>query len=271
MLRSLVPLLLGAAAACGFDLRARRLGLSPPGFREPARRAAATTLLAIVLALAVFQPLASLGRPAPEIDFGAIPAWQLFLVHLLMTGGLLAWWACGFLGLPRGEWGSLAAQVGLRAPSPPREIGLGLVIGLASWVAVIAAVVLVAMAAAALGGDHWIPSRPPPAIPWMAGLPIALRAALALSAGVVEEVFFRGLLQPRIGLLASTALFALAHLSYDQPFMLVGVTLLSIVYGLVARWRQSIWAPIAAHFLFDAIQLLIVIPAVLRQFPAGVP
>ncbi len=271
MLRSLVPVVLGAAAALGFDLRARRLGLAPPGFREPARRAAATTLLALVLALGVFQPLAGLGRPAPAIDFGAIPAWQLFLVHFLMVAGLLGWWACGFLGLPRDEWGGLAAQVGLRTRAPLREIGLGLVIGFASWVAVLVVVVSVALAAAALGGERWIPSRPPAAIPWMAGLPIALRAALALSAGVVEEVFFRGLLQPRIGLLASTALFAVAHLSYDQPFMLVGVTLLSLVYGLVARWRQNIWAPIAAHFLFDAVQLLVVIPAVLRQFPAGLP
>src|SRR5690606_33147310 len=131
--------------------------------------------------------------------------------------------------------------------------------------------VLTALLAAAVGVEHWLPDRPAAALPWMAGLPLALRATLALSAGAVEETFFRGLLQPRVGLPVSTALFAIAHLSWEQPFMLLGVTLLSVFYGLVARWRQSVLAPIAAHFVFDAIQLLIVIPAVLRELPVSLP
>ena len=44
----------------------------------------------------------------------------------------------------------------------------------------------------------------------------------------------------------STLFFALAHLSYDQPIMLVGVTLLSVLYGLLTRWRQNIWPAIPA-------------------------
>ncbi len=30
------------------------------------------------------------------------------------------------------------------------------------------------------------------------------------------------------------------------------------------RWRQNVWAAVTAHAVFDAIQLLIVIPAALR-------
>jgi membrane protease YdiL (CAAX protease family) len=131
---------------------------------------------------------------------------------------------------------------------------------------VLAAAWAVAMGVAALGGDGLLPKRPPEAVVWLAGQSLLLRAGLALSAGVVEEIFFRGLLQPRIGLLASTGLFALAHLSYGQPFMLVGVTLLSLLYGLLVRWRQSVWAAIAAHTLFDLVQLLVVIPSVLEDF-----
>ena len=101
-------------------------------------------------------------------------------------------------------------------------------------------------------------------IPWIAGRPILLRLAIALSAGIVEETFFRGFLQPRIGIFASTALFAMAHLSYDQPLMLVGITLLSLFYGALVKWRQNVVAAVVAHFLFDAIQLVIVIPAVLK-------
>ena len=58
--------------------------------------------------------------------------------------------------------------------------------------------------------------------------------------------------------------FALAHLSYQQPFMLIGITLLSLIYAFIVQWRQSVWAAIAAHTLFDAVQLLIVVPAALR-------
>ena len=94
------------------------------------------------------------------------------------------------------------------------------------------------------------------------------RLGLALSAGTVEELFFRGLLQPRSGIVFSTALFALAHLSYGQPFLLLGVTLLSVLYAILVRWRQSLWAAMTAHFLFDAIQMLIVIPSVLKLYPA---
>ena len=46
--------------------------------------------------------------------------------------------------------------------------------------------------------------------------------------------------------------------------MLVGITLLSLIYALLVRWRQNIWPAIAAHFLFDAVQLLFVIPSALK-------
>jgi membrane protease YdiL (CAAX protease family) len=96
-----------------------------------------------------------------------------------------------------------------------------------------------------------------------------LRVLLSLSAGAVEETFFRGFLQPRAGILLSTCFFALAHLSYEQPFMLFGVTLLSLLFALLVRWRQSILAAIAAHAAFDAVQLLIVVPWALKMLQGG--
>jgi membrane protease YdiL (CAAX protease family) len=64
----------------------------------------------------------------------------------------------------------------------------------------------------------------------------------------------------------------MAHLSYDQPFMLVGVSLLSLLFAFIVRWRQSVWAAVAAHTVFDAVQLLVVIPFALKFMPqAGGP
>ena len=54
--------------------------------------------------------------------------------------------------------------------------------------------------------------------------------------------------------------FALGHVGYGQPFLLLGVTVLSVIYGLLARWRGNVWAAVVAHTLFDAVQLLVIIP-----------
>lgn len=158
----------------------------------------------------------------------------------------------------------LAAQFGFVARSVPREIGLGVLLGVGAWVAVLAGVILIGLLIVLLGGDEAIPKAPPALVPWIAGLPIWVRLLISLSAGVVEEWFFRGFLQPRMGILLSTGFFVLAHFSYGQPFMLIGITILSLIYGLLVKWRQNIWPAIAAHTLFDAVQLLVVIPAALR-------
>ncbi len=158
----------------------------------------------------------------------------------------------------------LAMQFGFVTRSVPRELGIGLLLGVGAWVVVLLGIMLIGLLLMALGADAMIPKQPPALIPFIAGLPIWVKILISLSAGVVEEWFFRGFLQPRMGLLLSTGLFAVAHFSYGQPFMLIGITLLSLIYGLLVKWRQNIWPAVAAHTLFDAVQLLVVVPGALR-------
>jgi membrane protease YdiL (CAAX protease family) len=165
---------------------------------------------------------------------------------------------------PPSLWRQFQAQFGFLAPDVPREIGAGILLGIGAWAAVLLGAVLLGMLIWALGGADAMPRKPPDLIPWIAALPIGFRLLISLSAGVVEETFFRGFLQPRIGIVLSTGLFVLAHFSYGQPFMLVGIALLSLIYAWIVRWRQNIWPAIAAHTLFDGIQLVVVIPAMLR-------
>lgn len=275
IVRLVGPALAAFIAAVAFDRVTRRRGFDPPGFAEPIRRATATVLLSITLYLGVFAAIGSLGQGATT-PFSGIPDWQLFALQVLFAATVIGWFALGFAGVaaapgaPAERLGArFARQLGFATPRPGREIGLGVVAGISAWVIVLAGVLVVFLVLAALFGDEILPQAPPAVIPWIAGRPVLLRLAIALSAGVVEETFFRGLLQPRIGIAASTALFALAHLSYDQPLMLVGITLLSLFYGALVKWRQNLWAAIVAHFLFDAIQLLIVIPAVLKLVYTG--
>jgi len=261
-LRQLLPFVVAVGVVLYFDARTRRAGLDPPGFRNPWRRGAGLTALALALALTALAPLAGSGAVAREVDFASVPTWQLFAVHLLLVAAALVWFATGFAGSRE----RLAAQVGLTPRRPLYEIGFGLLFGVGAWAVVLAGAYLVALALAALGGENLVPQKPPEAVVWLASRSVLLRAALAVSAGTIEELFFRGLLQPRVGLLLSTALFASAHLSYGQPFLLVGVTLLSLLYGLLVKWRQSLWAAMAAHTLFDLVQLLVVVPTLLNDF-----
>jgi membrane protease YdiL (CAAX protease family) len=160
-------------------------------------------------------------------------------------------------------------QFGYLAPNVPREIGLGLLLGLGAWVAVLLALMVVAGAVWAIYGENAVPKAPPAMIPFIAALPVLTRFMISLSAGFVEESFFRGFLQPRIGIFFSTMFFVLAHLSYGQPFMLIGIALLSLIYAFLVKWRQNLWPAIAAHALFDGVQLLVVVPLALRALGAG--
>lgn len=273
--RLLGPALLAAGAAVAFDRAMEGRRLLPGALaREPWRRLAAGLVLWGVLWLGVFLPLGTVGLEQPLFDPSAATVPRLFLLHGLLTAGLAAWMLLAFPPSGRqrqplaflGRW---ARQLGLRTAGPFEELGVGLVVGVGAWLAVIAAAVTLAVVMALLGGEEMLPREPPEVIPWIAGLPLAVRVLLSLSAGVVEELFFRGFLQPRVGVLASSACFVLAHLSYQQPFMLAGVAVLSLIYAGLVKWRQSIWAAVVAHFLFDAVQLLVVIPSALEALPGG--
>jgi len=277
MLRLILPLLLSVVTAWAVDLFSTRRHLQAPGFLRTSRGFSAGRRLAYFgvfsfgLYLTVFQSVALFGID-PEVDMSEVASWQLFLVHWLLLGMLLAWYLLGFsrLGISRRRfWSEWCRQFGLVSPKIGREVLLGLGLGIVGWLVVLVVVSLVGTLFAAVGGSSLLPSDVPPSIVWMASLSIPLRLLIALSAGIVEELFFRGFLQPRLGILFSSLLFVLAHLSYGQPFLLIGVTLLSVGFAYLAYWRRSIWASISAHFTFDAVQLLILIPAALRFADTG--
>ncbi len=271
LLRTVGPVLLALAAAAAIDRLTRHRGLQPPGF-DPARRGDGTALvrrglamavLAGVLWVGVFGPLGTVGTDI-QPDFSQIHAGQLFLLHGLFAATLAVWYVLGFAG----TGGSWAAQLGFRSGRLLPELGIGLAAGVGGWLVVLGVMLGLGSLIWILGGQELLPERPPAMIHWLAGLPLLMRLAVSASAGLVEEAFFRGFLQPRVGIPLSTALFVLAHAGYEQPLMLVGVTLLSLLFALLVRWRQNVWAAVVAHAVFDAVQLLIVVPLALELAPA---
>jgi membrane protease YdiL (CAAX protease family) len=271
-LRLFGPLLLAIAGAAAIDQLTRARRLDPPALTDPLRRGAALLVTSGILWVGVFLALGQVGLPAAPLRQIAVP--ELFALHALFVIALLAWFLAGYAGrVPPGRTlpGVFWEQLGLAAARPLREVGIGLGLGLLMWPGLLVALLLAAALLFLFGGESLLPAQPPGLIVWIAALPVPVKLAVALSAGVVEELFFRGFLQPRVGVGLSTLLFVLAHLSYDQPFMLVGITLLSLFFAGLVHWRQNLWPAIAAHFLFDAVQLLFLIPWALRQFPDGSP
>ena len=263
------------------DLATSRHHLDPPGFRSPLRRALALGFMGLVLWITLFSPLVAWGEPQ-EVDYDAIPFAMLFFVQGLLMATLVVWYGFGYpfsgrvgrhSGGQRPYRFRLLRELGLEVEDPWKEVRIGVVAGLFAWAAALGATMVFALILGGLlsltGSEGLMPQEPPAAIVWIAGLPVAHRLAISVAAGVVEELFFRGFLQRRIGLLGATVFFVLAHAGYGQPMLFFSITLLSVFYGLLVKWRGNVLAAMVAHFLFDAVQLLVVIPAVLKVLEIG--
>ncbi len=83
----------------------------------------------------------------------------------------------------------------------------------------------------------------------------------------VEEFFFRSFLQTRVGPLAATLMFTAAHGAYGQPLVLVGILVISTVLSVALVLYRNVLPCIVAHGVFDAIQMFVVIPLVLKAVP----
>ena len=90
------------------------------------------------------------------------------------------------------------------------------------------------------------------------GLPIYLAVLSFTLTPFAEEIFFRGFLLDRIGILLSSLLFALAHFSYGSPTELAVAFTAGFTFALMRRSRNSLIPSIAAHALFNLTTVIIV-------------
>jgi membrane protease YdiL (CAAX protease family) len=90
---------------------------------------------------------------------------------------------------------------------------------------------------------------------------------LALVSGVAEEALFRGALQPQVGLVWASVVFALAHLVPRRellPWSVFSLAAGFLLGGLYAATGNLI-APVVAHFAINAVNLR----KLSRDFGAG--
>jgi len=75
-------------------------------------------------------------------------------------------------------------------------------------------------------------------------------AALALLPGFCEDILFRGALQPRLGLLVTSLLFAAIHTEYGLSFDVVTIFVIAIGLGLIRRYANTT-ASITCHMTYN--------------------
>jgi hypothetical protein len=79
---------------------------------------------------------------------------------------------------------------------------------------------------------------------------------LGLSAGIGEELLFRGALQPRFGLVLTTLLFTVAHTQYTISPALLEIFVVGMVLGML-RDRTSTTVCILVHAAYNMLSLVL--------------
>ncbi|HYI24124.1 MAG TPA: CPBP family intramembrane glutamic endopeptidase [Thermomicrobiales bacterium] len=81
---------------------------------------------------------------------------------------------------------------------------------------------------------------------------------IGLSAGIGEEVLFRGAIQPRFGIVIAALFWTTMHAQYDVSFVLVGLFGVGIVLGLQRKYFGTASA-IITHAVYNMIAVAITI------------
>jgi len=103
--------------------------------------------------------------------------------------------------------------------------------------------------------------------------------ALGVTAGICEEIFYRGFLMwwaialgapVWLAVLISAGLFGFGH-AYQGADSALRIFSLGVVFGVIASLTQTIWLPIAAHALIDVASGITAYLALRGQTPGGEP
>ncbi len=76
------------------------------------------------------------------------------------------------------------------------------------------------------------------------------------AAPIIEEIFFRGFLAEKIGMVPSSLLFGLAHFAYGSITQLAGTFLIGLIMAYIYKKGRSVVPCMALHGLFNLAAIL---------------
>jgi len=220
-------------------------------FPTPARKRVALLLLAIVLCTTVLLPATA----GAEVETKTLRFIQVFSGQALLALFLASWWILA--GRPK-----LSEFLALRSEKPLAEAGAGICLGFIGWTLTLVVSIVVAWALALFGAVG--PRGVPPLVRWIAALSPWQRLLIVLCAMTVEEFQFRAFLQRRLGAVPASLLFLLAHGGYGEPYFFLGLIAITAVLAVAFHKTGSVIASMLAHGTFDAVQLFVFLPMVLK-------
>jgi len=237
------------------------LGLSLPNLK-PFRRAMAKVTnidpdsaidwsgLSIVLALLGFLiPTAFVDSAPTVVSENSATMLTTGLLQNLLAYVLIAYVAVGYRNYRTGE--EATGRLGIQVPT-----GTQIIYGLGG--------VLAAFVAAFIGGvltnvlqPDVIPGIEESMQAMMSGVTNPFVAVvLAISTGFGEEVFFRGAIQPRMGIVLTAVLFTFLHAQYGFTWILFGLFLVGLIFGWLAK-RYGTMAAVVAHVLYNLVAVIL--------------
>jgi membrane protease YdiL (CAAX protease family) len=233
----------------------------------PTTRGAGLFLLWLVLTACVFMPTVSPGAAA-EVDPDTLWFPSIFVGQILLSGFLLAWW---WLAQPVS-----AARFLFFEEASLDDISMGVRVGAFGWLCAITASAATMFALLAFGREPLDPSgigaeplEVPELLLWLVDLSLWRKLIVVAVAMTVEEAFYRAFLQTRVGWVLSSVLFALSHAGYGLPTLMASVFAVSLAIGWAFRRRRSLLPCIVAHGVFDAVQLLVIMPIAVKHLPGA--
>ena len=77
---------------------------------------------------------------------------------------------------------------------------------------------------------------------------------LALASGLAEELFFRGAMQPVLGLVVTSILFGAVHTGPKRVFLAwsVWAAVMGLLFGVIFELTGVLWGAVLAHALINA-------------------
>jgi membrane protease YdiL (CAAX protease family) len=82
---------------------------------------------------------------------------------------------------------------------------------------------------------------------------------MALASGIAEEAFFRGAMQPTLGLTATSILFGIMHIGPNRDFIpwTISALVIGFVLGYFFQALGTLTAPIICHVLVNLVNLML--------------